>query len=82
MFGVSQEDKDVESAGQFLKHFDDRMPPFAILADCNREKTARLDPTTIYLVDREGVVREIFPATVRERPAWDAVLRRLDELED
>ena len=35
---------------------------------------------TSYLVDTDGVVREIFPAMIHMRPSWKAVLNRMDEI--
>ncbi len=53
---------------------------FRILADLNRGKTTQLDRTTTYLVDRDGVVRQVFPAIIHMRPSWKAVLNEMDRL--
>lgn len=81
VIAVSQEDTDLKTHAKFLTAFRDGNPPFDIVADLNREKTKRYDRTTTYLIDRDGVVREIFPASVRTRPDWRAVLNRIDEME-
>lgn len=39
-----------------------------------------LDRTTAYLVDADGVVRQIFPMTIHHRPSWRALLGELDAL--
>ncbi len=76
---VAQEDKDLESHGRFHKSF--RQPiPFEIVCDVDRKKTPHIDRTTIYWIDKRGVVREIFPAMIHMRPSWKAVLNRMDEL--
>lgn len=80
VIAVSQEDTDLASHAKFLRAFKDGPPPFTIVADLNREKTTRFDHTTSYLIDRHGIVREIFPGTVRLRPDWRAVLNRIDAL--
>ncbi|MCB9858743.1 MAG: hypothetical protein H6818_23945 [Phycisphaerales bacterium] len=78
---ISQEDTDLASHARFFdKAFHGKAPPFDIVADLEREKTVRFDRTTTYLIDKSGVVREIFPATVRMRPDWRAVLNKIDEL--
>jgi len=76
---IAQEDKDLESHGRFLGSFGaDR--PFEIVADLNRAKTTTYHRTTTYLIDKKGVVREVFPAMIHMRPDWRAVLNRMDEL--
>jgi alkyl hydroperoxide reductase subunit AhpC len=81
VIAISQEDKDIASAAKFLRHFGADGPPFAIAADLSREKTQRFRRTTTYLIDKEGVVREIFPAIIHQRPNWSAVLNRIDALD-
>ncbi|RMF81538.1 MAG: hypothetical protein D6744_07090, partial [Planctomycetota bacterium] len=48
VFAVSQEDKDLESAGRFLQHFGAGGPPFDVLIDVQRSVTTRYDRTTTY----------------------------------
>jgi len=79
VIAVAQEDKDLKSHAKFLKHFDGK-PPFEIVADLNRKDTQKYDRTTTYLIDKSGVVREIFPAMIHMRPSWKSVLSRMDEL--
>jgi peroxiredoxin len=81
VIAVSQEDKDLETHGRFYKHFKPA-PRFEIVADLKREKTQRYRRTTTYLIDKQGVVREIFPAIIHKRPSWRAVLNRIDELKE
>ncbi len=81
VIAVSQEDTDLESHAKFFKAFKGNTPAFDIVADLDREKTKKYDRTTTYLIDTNGIVREIFPATVRMRPDWRAVLNKIDELQ-
>lgn len=78
---VSQEDKDLESAATFLKHFEPA-PPFDIVADPQRNRTSRYDRTTAYLIDKKGVVRQIFPMLIHHRANWQAVLHEVDALKE
>jgi peroxiredoxin len=80
VIAISQEDKDLTSARKFLKAFKGKTPLFDIVADLDREKTRRFDRTTSYLIDKNGKVREIFPAMVHMRPDWRAVLNRIDAM--
>ena len=81
VIAVAQEDTDLESHGTFLKHFGDG-PPFAIVADVNRKQTPRYDRTTAYLIDKKGIVREIFPMLIHSRASWRAILHEVDKLGD
>ena len=78
---VSQEDKDLESAADFLKHFNPAAP-FDILADPQRSKTPRYDRTTAYLIDKQGIVRQIFPMLIHHRANWKAILGEVDRINE
>jgi peroxiredoxin len=71
---LSQEDTDLASARKFLEHGWRGAPPFAIAADLGRVATAAYDRTTAYLIDEEGVVRQVFPMLIHMRPTWRAIL--------
>ncbi len=77
---LAQEDTDLEKHGTFFKGLDEPFP-FDVVADLNREVTLGYDRTTAYLIDKQGVVREIFPAMIQTRPSWRAVLNRIDALQ-
>ena len=79
VIAIAQEDTDLESHGKFLKKFKTK-PPFDIVADLNREKTESYDRTTAYLIDRKGIVRQIFPMLIHERASWKAMLHEIDKL--
>jgi len=77
---VSQEDKDLVSHGKFLTQFKSQ-PPFEIVADLNREKTPSFDRITTYLIDKNGVVRQVFPNLIHHRASSLAVLREVQRIE-
>ena len=77
---LSQEDKDIESARRFLKHWPSE-PEFPIVADLNREVTSAYDRTTAYLIDQKGIVRQVFPMLIHMRPTGHALVREIDRLE-
>ena len=79
VIAVAQEDKDLESHGKFLSHFNPA-PPFDIVADVSRRNTKKYDRTTVYLIDKEGVVRQVFPMLIHHRASWRAVLHELDRI--
>ncbi len=74
---VSQEDTELEAFAKMPKRLGDRLQ---ILADLKREKTPFLDRTTAYLVDKEGIVRQIFPMIIHARPSWDVVIDELKKM--
>ncbi|MEQ8767007.1 MAG: hypothetical protein RL885_24045 [Planctomycetota bacterium] len=77
---VAQEDKSLEEHAKFYANFgDDR--PFAIVADLEGVTLESYRRTTTYLIDRSGIVREIFPGSVRLRPSWLAIRNRFAEIE-
>lgn len=80
VIAVAQEDTDLESHGKFLKKFGSSGPPFDIVADLNRTKTKRYHRTTAYLIDKTGVVRQVFPMLVHSRPSWKAILAEMDRI--
>jgi len=80
VIAVAQEDEDLESHAKFYKHFEGG-PRFEIVADLGRTSTPRYDRTSTYLIDPDGIVRQIFPQTVRHRASWSAVLNELKRME-
>ncbi len=79
VIAIAQEDTDLESHGKMLKSFR-KKPKFHIVADLNRKVTTRYDRTTAYLIDKEGIVRQIFPMMVHHRPSWWAIINEIDRL--
>lgn len=43
--------------------------PFQLAFDLGGQATGPYDRVTAYLIDREGIVRQIYPMTVRSRPS-------------
>lgn len=76
---VSQEDKDLESHGKFLKNFKPK-PLFEIVADLDRKVTQSYDRTTAYLIDKKGIVRQVFPSLIHTRASWRAILNEIDAM--
>lgn len=79
VIAVAQEDTDLKSHGRFLRKFKGS-PPFDIVADIDRKDTPRYDRTTAYLIDKKGIVREIFPMLIHQRASWEAILHEIDKL--
>ncbi len=76
---IAQEDRDVASHKRILRNFkDDR--PFQIVADIGYKKTKAYDRTTAYLIDKKGIVRQVFPMLIHSRPTWKAILGEVDKL--
>lgn len=80
VIAVAQEDKDLESHARMRANLKPE-PRFELVADIDRAKTGAYKRTTTYLIDANGVVRQVFPHTLRSRGSWDAVLSELDRLE-
>lgn len=76
---VSQEDKDLASAQRFLRGWDPP-PPFPIVADFERRVTTAYDRTTAYLIDADGVVRQVFPMLIHMRATGRALVREAQAL--
>lgn len=74
---ISQEDTELKAFAKMPERLGDSLP---ILADLSREKTPFLDRTTAYLVDKEGIVRQIFPMIIHARPSWDVVIGEMAKL--
>lgn len=79
VIAVAQEDKDLKTHARFLDNFQGD-PPFDIVADLKGRTLPKYDRTTSYLIDKQGVIREIFPSPIHMRPHWQTVLNRIDEL--
>lgn len=80
VIAVAQEDKDLETHAKFLTNFPST-PPFDITADLGRTKTGDYGRASTYLIDTEGVVRQVFPSMIRYRASWSAVLNEIDRLQ-
>ncbi len=74
VIAIAQEDRDLESHGKFHRNFKPE-PRFKLCADFQRKDTERYERTSTYLIDKQGVVRQIFPQLIHFRADWDALLR-------
>ena len=81
VIAVAQEDKDLKSHGLILANFKPG-PHFDIVADIDRGTTSRYKRTTAYLIDKQGVVRQVFPMLIHARPSWQAILGEVASLAD
>ena len=77
---ISQEDASLRDAAGMASLGKAEKLRFDIVADLNRSKTGRYDRTTAYLIDREGIVRQIFPMVIHVRPSWAAFLDDIDKI--
>ena len=81
VIAVAQEDKDLKSHARILDSFKPA-PRFDIVADIDRSVTSKYKRTTAYLIDKQGVVRQVFPMLIHARPSWHAILREVASLAD
>ncbi len=79
VLAIAQEDADLKSHAKILRRFRDG-PAFDIACDVGRAHTARLERTTTYLVDRGGIVRQVFPSVIHHRPDWTSILAEVDRI--
>lgn len=79
VIAIAQEDKDMASHKGIMRNFEsDR--GFQIAPDVGRRKTKAYDRTTAYLIDKQGIVRQIFPMLIHSRPSWKAIIAEFDRL--
>ena len=79
VIAVAQEDKDLKSHAD-LPNKIKPSPRFAVVADLKRKKTKRYDRTTAYLIDKQGIVQQVFPMLIHSRPSWNAIFSEMDRL--
>jgi peroxiredoxin len=80
VIAVAQEDTDLQKHAQFAGKFKPE-PKFVLVADLNRKDTQAYDRVTTYLLDKEGVVRQILPQMLSKRASWEAALGEVIRLE-
>ncbi len=81
VIAIAQEDKSVEEFASFYGAGFEPAPRFDAAVDVDRAKTAPYDRTSAYLIDKQGIVREVFPMLIHFRATWDAILGEIDRLE-
>ena len=77
VLAVDQEDASLDGLLQLTERIGEL--PFDVTTDLDRRATARYERVTTYLLDRNGVVLEIFPSHPGVWMPWDAVLQRIDD---
>ena len=77
VIGLALEEEDPADTVKFLKGVGEA-PPFPFVADVGREQTKRYEQTTGYLLDANGVVRQVFPMQTYARGGIHALLREID----
>lgn len=80
VIAVAQEDTDLQTHAKFARKFKSP-PPFDIVADLGRKVTKRYDRTTAYLIDKKGIVRQVFPMLIHHRASWHAILKEVEKLD-
>lgn len=76
---LSQEDVEFGKAAEMASRFQPK-PRFEMVHDLERKESLAFDRTTAYMIDKEGVVREIFPMIIHSRPSWQIVVKELDKM--
>lgn len=79
VIAVAQEDDNMADHGKMLKSLE-ATPRFHVVADLGRKKTKSYDRTTAYLINKQGIVRQIFPMLIHARPTWNAILGEVAKL--
>lgn len=79
VIAISNEETSLSQHEKLLEHFEG-VPEFALLADLRRQATAKYERTTAYLADEKGVVRQVFPMEIYDRPDWTPILREIDRI--
>lgn len=76
---LALEETDATHTGRFLAKLGGEVP-FPLLSDVGRQQASGCEPTTVYLMDEEGVVQQVFPMLTYSRGSWSAILREADRL--
>ena len=70
---ISQEDEELENAVRMAATLRPEAR-FPLAYDLERAATPAYDRTSAYLIDEEGIVREIFPMIIHARPSYRILL--------
>ena len=74
---VTSEERNMDEHALIANHFEEP-PPFQHAPDIGRKATAAYERTSSYLIDKQGIVREVFPMEIYGRAPWWSVLRGMD----
>lgn len=75
ILALSQEDDDLDKARRMHRSLGGGELPLTLAFDLERRETQAFDRTTAYLVDREGVVQQVFPMIIHSRPSGVVLLK-------
>ncbi|MDJ0840852.1 MAG: hypothetical protein QNK37_30350 [Acidobacteriota bacterium] len=78
VIAVSLEAAEMEQHAKTLKRFPNRR--FKLAGALNWEGMDAWARTTGYLIDKTGVIRQVFPMETYNRPDWWSVLNEADRL--
>ncbi len=76
---IAQEEKTLGDLGKINKRFKPT-PKFPVLADIGYTQTKGYDRVSMYLIDKQGRVAQVFDSLIHFRPPWNAVLAELRAL--
>lgn len=79
VIAIAQEDTDLRSHGRILTQFKPRAP-FVVAADLRHETVKHYRRTASIFIDKQGIVRQIFPMLVHHRASWWPVLHEIDRI--
>ena len=78
VIGLSLEAAEMKHHAKTLRRFPDRR--FALAGAIGGEGAEGYAMTTGYLVDKQGIIQQVMPMEVYNRPSWWAVLAEVDRL--
>ena len=79
VIGLALEEKNAADTKRFVPSMGGDTP-FPLLSDVGREKTQGYEQTTAYLIDAEGIVRQVFPMQTYARGSLQAILREAERV--
>ena len=79
VIAVSNEERNIAQHANMLNLLKGA-PKCKLAADIGDRKTKRYERTTAYLIDKEGIVRQVFPMEIYRRPPWWAILNEIDRV--
>jgi len=78
VIALAKETGELSELAATAQRFPDR--PFVLVGAVGGKGVESYARTTGYLIDSEGVVRQVFPMETYNRPRWWAVLNEIDRL--
>jgi hypothetical protein len=78
VLAIAKETGDLSELEKTAARFPDR--PFVLLGAVEGRGVERYARTTGYLLDSDGIVKQVFPMETYNRPRWWAVLHEIDRI--